>query len=83
MTLTDTILGSIALLSTTALRATQGASEPVRSAPESFVTADGDHAHLGVREGLNLRAVGHAASKNCPNEFKSAHRHGDGHEHAK
>ena len=56
MTLSTSILGGLALASTTALFTTQGASEPVKSAPEYFVTSEGDNAHLWVREGNGLRA---------------------------
>lgn len=52
----------------------QGASQPVKSEVQYFVTADGDHAHLWVREGTALRVVGHGECKNCP-------MHGDGHDH--
>ena len=39
MTLSNSILGGLALVSTAAIFTTQGASEPVKSAPEYFVTA--------------------------------------------
>jgi len=83
MNLSTVILGSIALASTGAFLTTQGASEPVRSAPEYFVTAEGDNAHLWVREGNNLRVVGHGTCKSCPLDAEGAHGHGDGHDHEK
>lgn len=83
MTLSNSILGMLALASTTALFSTQGASEPVKSAPEFFVTADDNNAHLWVREGNSLRVVGHGLCKNCPLEAEAEHEEGDGHDHAK
>lgn len=57
----------------------QGASQPVKSETQYFVTGEGDEAHLWVREGANLRCVGHG---DC-----TAHQHdhaeGDGHDHGK
>lgn len=76
-------LGGIALLATAALFTTQGASEPVKSAPEYFVTAEGDNAHLWVREGTNLRVVGHGTCKDCPLDDGHDHKEGDGHDHGK
>ena len=61
----------------------QGASQPVKSDPQYFVTAEGDNAHLWVREGANLRVVGHGECKNCPmhkNHDHAGHDH-DGHDH--
>ena len=55
----------------------QGASQPVKSETQYFVTGEGDAAHLWVREGSDLRFVGHGE---C-----AAHQHdhegGDGHDH--
>lgn len=82
MTLSNSILGGLALASTAALFTTQGASEPTKSAPEYFVTAEGDNAHLWVREGTGLRVVGHGACKNCPLEAGHDHKDGDGHDHS-
>ena len=83
MTLSASILAGLALVSTAALFTTQGASEPVKSAPEYFVTAEGDNAHLWVREGTNLRVVGHGACKDCPLDADHDHKEGDGHDHGK
>lgn len=80
--LTYTIAG-FALVASTLAFAFQGASEPVRSAPEYFVTADGDAAHLWVREGTTLRVVGHGACKDCPLDADHEHKEGDGHDHSK
>ena len=57
-----------------------GASTPVKSDPGYFVTGEGDEAHLWVREGTNLRCVGHgecAAHKHGDD----GHKEGDGHDH--
>lgn len=54
------------------------ASKPVRSEPQYFVTADGDGAHLWVREGAVLRAVGHGECKDC--KANGHDEHGD-HDH--
>lgn len=83
MTLSNSILGGLALVSTAALFTTQGASQPVKSASEYFVTAEGDGAHLWVREGNALRVVGHGTCKECPLHAEGAHKEGDGHDHDK
>ncbi|MBL8859851.1 MAG: hypothetical protein JNL28_15195 [Planctomycetes bacterium] len=84
MTLSNIFLGSLALASTAAFLTTQGASEPVKSTPEYFVTAEGDNAHLWVREGNTLRVIGHGACKNCPlDQDHAEHKEGDGHDHGK
>lgn len=83
MTLSTSIFGGLALFSAAALFTTQGASEPVKSAPEYFVTAEGDNAHLWVREGNGLRVVGHGTCKNCPLDAEGDHKEGDGHDHGK
>lgn len=83
MTLTNSILAGIAFVSAATLVTTQGASEPVRSAPEYFVTADGDNAHLWVREGNSLRVVGHGICKDCRFNADDEHQDGDGHDHGK
>ena len=83
MTITTTTLGGLALIATAALFTNQGASEPVKSTPEYFVTAEGDSAHLWVREGTTLRVVGHGTCKDCPLEEGHEHEEGDGHDHAK
>lgn len=64
----------------------QGASQPVKSEPQYFVTADGeDGAHLWVREGTSLRVVAHGECKECKAKGHDDHDHkeGDGHDHAK
>jgi hypothetical protein len=81
MKLSNPILGVLALASTAALFTTQGASEPVKSAPEFFVTAEGDNAHLWVREGNALRVVGHGVCKDCPLDAAAEHEEHDGHDH--
>lgn len=83
MTLSTSILGGIALVSTAALFTTQGASEPVKSAPEYFVTAEGDDAHLWVREGSALRVVAHGTCKDCPLHADHDHKEGEPHDHDK
>lgn len=83
MTFTATTLGGLALVATAALFTSQGASEPAKSAPEYFVTAEGGSAHLWVREGTGLRAVGHGACKDCSLDKGHEHKEGDGHDHAK
>lgn len=57
-----------------AILAAQDASKPVKSETQYFVTADGDHAHLWVREGATLRVVGHGECKDCP-VAKEKHDH--------
>lgn len=61
----------------------QGASQPVRSEPQYFVTADGEGAHLWVREGTVLRVISHGACKECAGEDAHEHGHeeGEGHDH--
>jgi hypothetical protein len=63
----------------------QGASQPVKSEPQYFVTADGEGAHLWVREGTALRVVAHGECKECKDKGHDGHDHkeGDGHDHAK
>lgn len=55
-----------------------GTAQPVKSDTQYFVTGEGDEAHLWVREGTNLRCVGHGECK-----AHSGHKHGDGHDHDK
>ena len=88
MTLSDSILGGLVLASTAALFTTQGASEPMKSTPEYFVTAEGNNAHLWVREGNGLWVVGHRTCKDCALDAESQHKDGerkddDGHDHGK
>ncbi len=78
MTLSTSAFAGIALLATTALVTSQGASQPVKSASEYFVTGEGDNAHLWVREGSALRVVGHGTCKDCPLDHE--HKEGDGHD---
>jgi hypothetical protein len=67
----------------------QGASQPVKSDPQYFVTPDGEGAHLWVREGTNLRVVAHGLCKECDTKGHDGHDHdhdhkeGDGHDHDK
>lgn len=82
MTIATTTLGGLALIAAAALFTNQGASEPVKSTPEYFVTAEGDNAHLWVREGTTLRVVGHGTCKDCPLDADHEHKEGDGHDHA-
>lgn len=82
------IAGLVAGVSLTALAAImmgQGASQPVKSEPQYFVTADGEGAHLWVREGTALRVVGHGECKECKAKGHDDHDHkeGDGHDHTK
>jgi len=77
-----TIVAILGVLATTAaFGSQQGASQPVKSAPEYFVTADGDAAHLWVREGTTLRVVAHGACKECAEHEGHEHKEGDGHKH--
>ena len=55
-----------------------GTAQPVKSETQYFVTGEGDEAHLWVREGSNLRCVGHGACKT-----HGDHKHDDGHDHGK
>jgi hypothetical protein len=82
------LVGLAAGVGLTALAAVmmgQGASQPVKSEPQYFVTADGDGAHLWVREGTALRVVAHGECKECKAKGHDDHDHkeGDGHDHAK
>lgn len=82
------LLGLAAGVGLTALAAVmmgQGASQPVKSEPQYFVTSDGDGAHLWVREGTALRVVAHGECKECAAKGHDDHDHkeGDGHDHAK
>ncbi|MEK6703914.1 MAG: hypothetical protein AABZ53_16770 [Planctomycetota bacterium] len=77
----------VALTAFAAVLMGQSASQPVKSEPQYFVTADGEGAHLWVREGLALRVVAHGACKECAekgHDHKDAgQKEGDGHDHAK
>ncbi|HLP83147.1 MAG TPA: hypothetical protein VK157_02260 [Phycisphaerales bacterium] len=74
-----------ALTTLAAVMMGQGASQPVKSASEYFVTADGEGAHLWVREGNALRVVAHGECKECAAKGHDDHDHkdGDGHDHSK
>ena len=61
----------------------QAASQPVKSETQYFVTADGEGAHLWVREGAGLRVVGHGECKECKGHDDHDHKEGDGHDHGK
>lgn len=73
------LLAGVSLTATTAVLMGQGANQPVKSEAQYFVTADGDNAHLWVREGTNLRVVGHGQCVKCPQD----HQDHDGHDHGK
>ncbi|MBX3356973.1 MAG: hypothetical protein KF745_00955 [Phycisphaeraceae bacterium] len=77
--------GGIALAALAGVLFGQGASQPVRSDPQYFVTADGEGAHLWVREGTTLRVIGHGECKECTAKGHGDHDHGDGdgHDHGK
>ncbi len=60
------------------LLAQSGTAQPVKSDTQYFVTGEGDEAHLWVRDGTNLRCVGHGECK-----AHGDHKHGDGHDHDK
>lgn len=78
----NVMLGIIAGVGLTALAGIlmgQGASQPVKSETQYFVTGEGDEAHLWVREGTNLRCVGHGECK----AHQHDHKEGDGHDHGK
>jgi hypothetical protein len=86
------LVGLAAGVGLTALAAVmmgQGASQPVKSEPQYFVTADGgDAAHLWVREGTTLRVVAHGECKECKAKGAGGHddhdhKEGDGHDHKK
>ncbi|GJQ30421.1 MAG: hypothetical protein HBSAPP03_23050 [Phycisphaerae bacterium] len=78
----NVMLGIVAGIGLTALAGIlmgQGASQPVKSETQYFVTGEGDEAHLWVREGTNLRCVGHGECK----AHQHDHKEGDGHDHGK
>ena len=77
------LLSGFGAAASAALLMGQGASQPVKSETQYFVTADGEGAHLWVREGVNLRVVGHGACAECTAEGHDDHGHeeGDGHDH--
>lgn len=65
------------IISLAAVLTGQEASKPVpvKSETQYFVTADGDTAHLWVREGTALRVVGHGECKDCPQGKHEGHDH--------
>jgi hypothetical protein len=73
----------VALTALAAVMMGQGASQPVKSDQQYFVTAEGGKAHLWLREGTTLRAVGHGECTECPDNGNDGHKHmeGGGHEH--
>ena len=76
------ILGSVVGVCSTILIGLlmgQGASQPVKSETSYFVTGEGDNVHLWVRDGVNLRCVGHGECKTHGHD----HKEGDGHNHPK
>lgn len=78
----NVLLGVVAGVGLTGLAGVlmgQGASQPVKSETQYFVTGEGDEAHLWVREGTNLRCVGHGECK----AHQHDHKEGDGHDHGK
>ena len=79
------LAAGVGLATVAALLMGQGASQPVKTEAQYFVTADGDEAHLWVREGVTLRVVGHGACKECAAKGHDGHDHkeGDGHDHSK
>ena len=79
------LAGGVGLTALAAVMMGQGASQPVKSAAEYYVTADGEGAHLWVREGTALRVVSHGECKECKAKGHDDHDHkeGDGHDHAK
>ncbi len=66
------LVAGVALTAVGAIMMGQGASQPVKSATEYYVTTDGVGAHLWVREGAALSVVGHGICKECS---KKGHAH--------
>ena len=77
------VVAGVGLTALAAIMMGQGASQPVKSEPQYFVTADGEGAHLWVREGTALRVVGHGECKECKAKGHDDHDQGDGHDHTK
>jgi hypothetical protein len=76
------LAAGVTLTITSAVLMGQDASTPVKSDPQYFVTAEGDAAHLWVREGANLRCVGHGECMTHKHaEGKHDHAEGDAHDH--
>ncbi|MCE7973744.1 MAG: hypothetical protein DYG92_05355 [Leptolyngbya sp. PLA1] len=79
------LAAGVGLTALAAVMMGQGASQPVKSEAQYFVTADGEGAHLWVREGTALRVVAHGECKECKAKGHDDHDHkeGDGHDHTK
>lgn len=79
------LAAGVGLTAAAALLMGQSPSQPVKSETQYFVTGEGDHAHLWVREGTSLRVVGHGECKmGCPwDKDEHDHKPGDGHDHGK
>lgn len=79
------LASGVALTTIAAVMMGQGASQPVKSEAQYFVTADGEGAHLWVREGTALRVVAHGECKECTAKGHDDHDHeeDDGHDHGK
>lgn len=79
------IAAGVGLAAIAAVMMGQGASQPVKSDPQYFVTPDGEGAHLWVREGTTLRVIAHGECKECKAKGHDDHEHkeGDGHDHDK
>lgn len=73
------LVAGVGIASLTALMMGQGASQPVKSETQYFITGEHDEAHLWVREGSNLRCIGHGECK----AHQHDHKDGDGHDHGK
>lgn len=69
------LTSGVGIVTLAAIMMGQGASQPVRSEPQYFVTADGEGAHLWVREGTDLRVVAHGECKECKAEGHDDHDH--------
>lgn len=63
------------------LFAQSGTAQPVTSKAQYFVTGEGDSAHLWVREGTNLRCMGHGECKAHGNH--DGQNDDGGHDHGK
>lgn len=73
------LASGVGLTVITAVLLGQGASTPAQGPTQYFATGEGDAAHLWVREGANLRCVGHGE---CTTHGDHDHKEGDGHDHA-
>ncbi len=78
-TLTVGVAGGLGLAVLAGVLMGQGASQPVRTETQYFVTGEGDGAHLWVRDGAGLRCVGHGECAAHGHD----HKEGDGHDHGK